>query len=96
MDEHTLQLIHGNLTLPTFLPDATFGVVRATDTADLRSVGVQALVMNVFHLMQRPGSSTVQALGGLHRMSGWRGPIITDSGGSRRIHSFARTRAMAA
>src|SRR5947209_7073547 len=37
--------------------------------------------MNVFHLMQRPGSSTVAALGGLHRMAGWSRPIITDSGG---------------
>jgi queuine tRNA-ribosyltransferase len=31
--------------------------------------------------MQHPGSSTVRALGGLHRMTGWRGPIVTDSGG---------------
>jgi queuine tRNA-ribosyltransferase len=37
--------------------------------------------MNTFHLMQRPGSTTIQALGGLHRMSGWPRPIITDSGG---------------
>jgi queuine tRNA-ribosyltransferase len=37
--------------------------------------------MNTFHLMQHPGSSTVQALGGLHRMAGWRRPIVTDSGG---------------
>ena len=37
--------------------------------------------MNVFHLMQRPGSSTIQALGGLHRMCAWERPIITDSGG---------------
>jgi queuine tRNA-ribosyltransferase len=81
MGERAIQLIHGSLALPIFLPDATFGVVRGTAAADLRGVGVQALVMNVFHLMQRPGSSTVQALGGLHRMSGWRGPIITDSGG---------------
>ncbi len=32
---------------------------------------VQALVMNTFHLMQKPGSTTIQALGGLHKMSGW-------------------------
>jgi queuine tRNA-ribosyltransferase len=31
--------------------------------------------------MQHPGSSTVQALGGLHKMSGWQRPIVTDSGG---------------
>ncbi len=77
----SLALIHGTLDFPVFLPDATFGQVRTVDSADLVSVGIQAVVMNTFHLMQRPGSSTVQALGGLHRMSAWQRPIITDSGG---------------
>ncbi len=77
----SLTLPHGTLEFPTYLPDATFGVVRAVDAEDLLDVGVQALVMNTFHLMQRPGSTTVAALGGLHKMSGWPRPIITDSGG---------------
>ena len=76
-----LQLPHGTLNFPVFMPDATFGVVRAVDSEDLLACQVQAVVMNTFHLMQRPGSTTVAALGGLHRMSGWNGPIITDSGG---------------
>src|SRR5882724_9710066 len=76
-----LKLAHGELRLPVFLPDATLGVVRAVDSVDLRNAGVQALVMNTYHLMQHPGSSTVQALGGLHQMCGWPQPIITDSGG---------------
>jgi queuine tRNA-ribosyltransferase len=76
-----LALPHGELTLPTFLPDATLGVVRAVDSVDLAGCGVHGLVMNTFHLMQHPGSSTVQALGGLHRMAAWPCPIITDSGG---------------
>lgn len=74
-------LPHGVLPLPAFLPDATSGFVRATDMRDLDEVGVAALVMNTFHLMQHPGSSTVQALGGLHTMSDWSRPIVTDSGG---------------
>jgi len=77
----TLHLPHGALTLPVFLPDATRGVVRAVDSADLENVGIEGLVMSAFHLMQHPGSTTVKALGGLHAMSGWRRPIITDSGG---------------
>lgn len=77
----TLKLQHGELNLPVYLPDATFGVVRAVDAADLENCGVEAVVMNTFHLMQKPGSSTVQALGGVHRMSGWKRPIFTDSGG---------------
>jgi queuine tRNA-ribosyltransferase len=76
-----LRLPHGDLPLPCFLPDATRAVVRSVDSADLEACGVSALVMNTFHLMQHPGSSTVQALGGLHRMAGWSRPIITDSGG---------------
>jgi queuine tRNA-ribosyltransferase len=77
----TLKLPHGTLHLPVFLPDATFGVVRAVDATDLERCAVEGLVMNIFHLMQRPGSSTVRALGGLHAMSSWRRPIVTDSGG---------------
>ena len=48
---------------------------------DLSNVKIEAVVMNTFHLMQKPGSSTVQAFGGLHKFSGWQGIIITDSGG---------------
>ncbi len=78
---NSLPLPTGPLSLPDFLPDATRGVVRSLDSADLESCDIQALVMNTVHLMQNPGSSTIQALGGLHRMSGWTHPIITDSGG---------------
>ena len=76
-----LRLPHGPLRFPAFLPDATRGVVRSVDAVDLVNCGVQAVQMNVFHLMQRPGSSTIRKLGGLHRMYAWRRPIITDSGG---------------
>lgn len=77
----SLQLPHGQLQLPIFMPDATRGVVRAVDTTDLLRCGIEAVVMNTFHLMQHPGSSTIDALGGLHGMSAWQGPIVTDSGG---------------
>ncbi len=79
--EDVLSLAHGDVTLPAFLPDATLGVVRAVDSSDLEAAGIQAVVMNVFHLMQKPGSSTIQALGGLHKMADWPHPIVTDSGG---------------
>lgn len=80
---------HGEVRLPVFLPDATRGVVRSVDSGDLEKAGVRALVMNTFHLMQNPGSSTVKALGGLHQMTGWQRPIITDSGGFQ-IYSLIR------
>jgi queuine tRNA-ribosyltransferase len=84
-----LELPRGRLQLPVFLPDATRGVVRAMDSADLLRCGVQGLQMNVFHLMQKPGSSTIKALGGLHKLLGWRRPIVTDSGGFQ-VYSLVR------
>lgn len=88
----SLTLPHGTLQLPAFLPDGTQGVVRAIDAQDIANSGVQAVQMNAFHLMQRPGSSTIQALGGLHQMCGWSGPIFTDSGGFQ-IYSLLRQQA---
>lgn len=77
----TLQVPRGQFDMPIYMPDATLGVVRGVDATDLTACGMQAVVMNTFHLMQRPGSSTIHALGGLHNMSAWPKPIITDSGG---------------
>lgn len=69
------------LPLPVFMPDATFGYVRTLSAADLKSVGLEAVMMNAFHLMQKPGTTVINALGGLQNFSGWNGLIMTDSGG---------------
>lgn len=74
------------------MPDATKAVVRAVDSVDLENCQTEALVMNAYHLMQHPGSSTVKALGGLHHMSGWQRPIVTDSGGFQ-VYSLIRQNA---
>ncbi|MDR1665171.1 MAG: tRNA guanosine(34) transglycosylase Tgt [Clostridiales bacterium] len=79
MDE--LNLPRGRVKLPAFFPDGTRGVVRCVDAGDLENCGVPGLVMNAYHLMAKPGASVVKALGGLHEMTGWRLPILTDSGG---------------
>jgi len=76
-----LQLNSGMLELPQYLPDATFGQVRGLDAVATEACGIQAVMMNTFHLMQKPGSSTIKSLGGLHQMTGWQGAIFTDSGG---------------
>lgn len=75
--------------LPAFFPDATRGVVKCVSAADLEDCGVQGLVMNSYHLALKPGKTTVKALGGLHRFSGWKGPIVLDSGGFQ-VYSLLR------
>ena len=77
----TLETAHGALRLPAFLPDATRGAVRATDSESVRAVGIRALMTNAFHLMIRPGADRIRRLGGLHRFMGWEGPVVCDSGG---------------
>lgn len=39
------------------------------------------VLSNTYHLWVRPGHEGVRALGGLHKMMDWSGPILTDSGG---------------
>ena len=76
-----LETGRGVLPVPTFLPDATRAGVRGTSSEDLRQVGIDAVVVNAFHLLRRPGARVVQAAGGIHRFMDWQGPILSDSGG---------------
>jgi queuine tRNA-ribosyltransferase len=85
----SIDVPHGRLSPPVFMPDATYGAVRSVDSKDLVGCGVQAVVMNVFHLMRNPGSTVIKGLGGLHRLAGWGRPIVTDSGGFQ-IYSLIR------
>jgi queuine tRNA-ribosyltransferase len=72
---------HGVVETPAFMPVGTAGVVKAMTLRDVRDVGAQILLANTYHLMLRPGDTTVEALGGLHGFTGWDGPFLTDSGG---------------
>ena len=72
---------HGAIDTPAFMPVATYGAVRGLAPGELASLGAQILLANSYHLHERPGEEVVQALGGLHGFTGWRGPWLTDSGG---------------
>jgi queuine tRNA-ribosyltransferase len=72
---------HGRIATPAFMPVGTRAAVKAVDSHDLSGVGAKIVLANTYHLMLRPGSSRIAALGGLHRFMAWDGPILTDSGG---------------
>lgn len=78
---NVLRTCHGEITLPTFLPDATRAVVKGVDASDLMECGVGALMVNVLHLSAHPGAGLLASVGGIHRYMGWPGPIASDSGG---------------
>ena len=83
---------HGLLALPAFLPDATRGVVRTVDAADLTQCGVNAVMVNALHVSSSPGASRIAALGGMHRFMGWSGPLASDSGGFQAFSLVAGSR----
>ena len=77
----TLELAHGSVETPAFMPVGTYGTVKAMSPAELHEIGAQIVLGNTFHLWLRPGMEVIAAHGGLHRFMGWDGPILTDSGG---------------
>ncbi len=77
----TLDLAHGTVETPAFMPVGTYGTVKAMSPLELKEIGAQIVLGNTFHLWLRPGIEVIAAHGGLHRFMGWDGPILTDSGG---------------
>src|SRR5712691_10045930 len=77
----TLELSHGVVETPVFMPVGTYGAVKAVSPAELVENGTRIVLGNTFHLWLRPGLEVIAAHGGLHRFIGWAGPVLTDSGG---------------
>lgn len=77
------------IPLPAFLPDATYGAIRAGSFEDVYAAGLSGCEMNSYHLMTRPGAKLIKSLGGLHGFTGYRGAILTDSGGFQ-LYSLIR------
>jgi len=76
-----LDLPHGSVQTPIFMPVGTYGTVKAMTPRDLEEVHAQIILGNTFHLWLRPGLEVVKKHGGLHRFMAWDKPILTDSGG---------------
>jgi queuine tRNA-ribosyltransferase len=77
-----LQLPHGEIETPAFMPVGTYGTVKALSPSELEALGAQIVLGNTFHLMLRPGTEVIEAhRDGLHGFMGWERPILTDSGG---------------
>jgi queuine tRNA-ribosyltransferase len=87
----TLTLPHGTVATPAFMPVGTHGVVRGLSPTDVARTGAQIILGNTYHLHLRPGEGVVRAMGGLHRFTTWRKPMLTDSGGFQ-VFSLERLR----
>jgi queuine tRNA-ribosyltransferase len=76
---------------PAFMPVGTRATVKSLAPDDLLAARTQIVLANTYHLLVRPGHELVRALGGLHALMGWEGPILTDSGGFQ-VFSLAKMR----
>ncbi|HSK52250.1 MAG TPA: tRNA guanosine(34) transglycosylase Tgt, partial [Clostridia bacterium] len=76
-----LELTHGVVETPQFMPVGTNATVKALDPDEIAATGATIILANTYHLYLRPGHERVRTLGGLHRFMAWDRPILTDSGG---------------
>ncbi len=76
-----LELNHGVVETPIFMPVGTYGSVKAMSPLELKEIQAQIILGNTFHLWLRPGLEVIKKFGGLHKFMGWDQPILTDSGG---------------
>jgi queuine tRNA-ribosyltransferase len=87
----TLTTPHGSVPTPAFMAVGTLGGLKGITVQQARAAGCGILLGNPYHLQLRPGPEVVQQLGGLQVFSGWRGPMLTDSGGYQ-VFSLATMR----
>lgn len=84
--------VHGTVQTPAFMNVATAGAIKgAVSALDLQDLHCQVMLCNTYHLHVRPGDKLVAELGGLHKLTRWDGPILTDSGGFQ-VFSLATLR----
>lgn len=76
-----LHTAHGQVETPVFMPVGTRGCVKGIMPDQVRAAGAQIILANTYHMLIRPGVDVVEAVGDLHRLMAWDGPILTDSGG---------------
>lgn len=69
------------LPTPLFQPVATSASLKTLDWADLEKIGYKHVLMNTYHLVVDPGSELIRSAGGVKPWSGWRGSVLSDSGG---------------
>ncbi len=63
------------------MPVGTAATVKGLTPAQLQTTGAQMILANTYHLHLQPGEAIIEKAGGLHQFMGWKGPILTDSGG---------------
>src|SRR5215213_1177486 len=86
-----IRMPRGVIRTPAFMPVGTAATVKAMYPVQVKGLGADVVLGNVYHLMLRPGAERVARMGGLHHFMNWPFPILTDSGGFQ-VMSLAQLR----
>jgi len=89
-----VELPHGRVPTPAFMPVGTNATVKAIGPEALEEIGFPIILANTYHLFLRPGPDIIREAGGLHGFTGWRRNFLTDSGGFQ-VFSLAPFRKIA-
>ena len=77
----TLKTPHGAIETPNYIFCATKAAIKSLSPAQMIEAKTDIILSNTYHLMLQPGADLVEKMGGLHKFTGWSGPMLTDSGG---------------
>lgn len=72
---------YGEIKTPVFMPVGTLASVKAIFPKELENLGIEIILANTYHLMQRPGDELIKGMGGVQSFMSWNKPVLTDSGG---------------
>ena len=86
-----LNLPHGTVQTPVFMPVGTNATVKSITNDDLNDIGFEIILANTYHLYLRPGADLIKEAGGLHGFSKWNKNFLTDSGGFQ-VFSLSKLR----
>ena len=78
---------HGSVETPNFIFCGTKATIKNLSPRDFANEGTQIILANTYHLMLNGGADLMEKFGGIHKLMGWKGPILTDSGGFQ-VFSF--------
>lgn len=76
-----LKTPHGTIETPNYIFCGTKATVKNLSPSHLEEARTDIILSNTYHLMLQPGADLIQKMGGLHKFMGWKGPMLTDSGG---------------
>lgn len=72
---------HGTIETPNYIFCGTKASIKNLSPYQMKEAKTDIILANTYHLMIQPGADLIEKMGGLHKFTGWNGPMLTDSGG---------------